>query len=351
MTSNIMTRVHGLGIVLVLVLLIVAFSIMSPNFLDANNLFNILRQVTTLGIVAVGFAFVLLTGGIDLSVGYQVSLYVVVCGMLMSQFDVPWPLAIVLVLVLGLGIGLINGLIITFTGVAPLIVTLSMMTILNGVSYLLSKGLPISGFPREFSVLGQGSLGVIPISVIVLALVWGIGYFIANKTSTGRYFYAIGNNVEAARLSGVNTRRTLLFVYAVCGLFTAIGAVLLLSRLNSAQSATGAGFEFSVLTACVLGGVSVMGGRGSLFGAFIGVLIVGVLDNGLVLLNVSEYVQLVIKGVILLTAVIYDAMSKNSGGRRKQIGGVSIGGGKGDQHDKTGEQNAVPAGTGPAATA
>ncbi|MBO1901057.1 ABC transporter permease [Leucobacter weissii] len=326
MTAKLMPRIHGLGIVLVLVLLIAGFSILSPNFLDANNLFNILRQVTTLGIVAVGFAFVLLTGGIDLSVGYQISLYVVVCGILMSQFEVPWPLAIVLVLVLGVIIGLINGLIITLTGVAPLIVTLSMMTILNGVSYLLSKGLPISGFPSGFSVLGQGAVVGIPISVIVLVVIWAIGYFIANKTYIGRYFYAIGNNIEAARLSGVNTRRTLLFVYAVCGLFTAVGAVLLLSRLNSAQSATGAGFEFSVLTACVLGGVSVMGGRGSLFGAFIGVLIVGVLDNGLVLLNVSEYVQLVIKGLILLTAVIYDAMSKNAKGRGRQIGGVSLGG-------------------------
>lgn len=316
-------RVHGLGIVLVLVLLIAAFSFLSPNFLDANNLFNILRQVTTLGIVAVGFSFVLLTGGIDLSVGYQISLYVVICGLLMAEYELPWPLAITIVLVLGIGIGLINGLIITLTGVAPLIVTLSMMTILNGVSYLISKGLPISGFPSEFTVLGQGAVIGIPVSVIVLLIVWAVGYFIANKTSTGRYFYAIGNNIEASRLSGVNTRRTLLFVYAICGFFTAIGAVLLLSRLNSAQSATGAGFEFSVLTACVLGGISVMGGRGSLFGAFIGVLIVGVLDNGLVLLNVSEYVQLVIKGAILLTAVIYDAMSKNPG-RPKQIGGMSI---------------------------
>ena len=324
MTAKYLPRIQGLGIVLVLLLLIAGFSIMSPNFLDPNNLFNILRQITTLGIVAVGFAFVLLTGGIDLSVGYQVSLYVVVCGILMSQFAVPWPLAIVLVLVLGVGIGLINGLIITLTGVAPLIVTLSMMTILNGVSYLLSKGLPISGFPSDFSFLGQGAVVGIPVSVIVLAIIWAIGYFIANKTYIGRYFYAIGNNIEAARLSGVNTRRTLLFVYAVCGLFTAVGAILLLSRLNSAQSATGAGFEFSVLTACVLGGVSVMGGRGSLFGAFIGVLIVGVLDNGLVLMNVSEYWQLVIKGLILLTAVIYDAMSKSSSGRKKQIGGVSI---------------------------
>ncbi|WP_205879309.1 ABC transporter permease [Leucobacter triazinivorans] len=328
MTSKLMPRVQGLGIVLVLVLLIIGFSLLSPNFLDANNLFNILRQVTTLGIVAVGFAFVLLTGGIDLSVGYQISLYVVVCGILMSQFDLPWPLAIVLVLVLGVIIGLINGLIITLTGVAPLIVTLSMMTILNGVSYLLSKGLPISGFPSEFSVLGQGAVVGIPVSVIVLAVVWAIGYFIANKTYIGRYFYAIGNNIEAARLSGVNTRRTLLFVYAICGLFTAVGAILLLSRLNSAQSATGAGFEFSVLTACVLGGVSVMGGRGTMFGAFVGVLIVGVLDNGLVLLNVSEYVQLVIKGAILLVAVIYDAMSKNPRGRTRQIGGMTLGGRK-----------------------
>lgn len=324
MIAKLIPRVQELAIVIVLILLIIGFSILSPHFLDANNIFNILRQVTTLGIVAVGFAFVLITGGIDLSVGYQISLYVVVCGMLMTQADLPWPLAVALVLVLGTIIGLINGLIITLTGVAPLIVTLSMMTILNGVSYLLSKGLPISGFPSGFSVLGQGSVIGIPVSLFILIAVWALGLFIIGKTYIGRYFYAIGNNVEAARLSGVNTRRTLLFVYSICGLFTAIGAVLLLSRLNSAQSATGAGFEFSVLTACVLGGVSVMGGRGTLFGAFVGVLIVGVLDNGLVLMNVSEYVQLVIKGVILLVAVVYDATSKRSNGKAKQIGGVSF---------------------------
>lgn len=325
MTAKLMPRIQELGIVVVLILLIIVFSILSPNFMDVNNLFNILRQVTTLGIVAVGFAFVLITGGIDLSVGYQISLYVVVCGMMMSQFGLPWPVAVVLVLVLGVLVGLINGVIITFTGVAPLIVTLSMMTILNGVSYLLSKGLPISGFPSDFSILGQGAIFGIPVSLFILLAVWGVGLFIIGKTYIGRYLYAIGNNVEAARLSGVNTRRTLLFVYAICGLFTAVGAVLLLSRLNSAQSATGAGFEFSVLTACVLGGVSVMGGRGTLWGAFVGVLIVGVLDNGLVLLNVSEYIQLVIKGVILLVAVIYDATSKSTKGRTRQIGGMSLG--------------------------
>ena len=324
MIAKLVPRTKDFGIVLVLIVLVIAFSIMSPNFLDSNNLFNIARQITTLGICAVGFAFVLITGGIDLSVGYQISLNVVVCGILMSQFDVPWYFAVAAVLVLGTSIGILNGIIITLTGVAPLIVTLSMMTILNGASYILSKGLPIFGFPSEFSVLGQGSIGGVPVSLIFLVIIWAIGIVILNKTYIGRYFYAIGNNVEAARLSGVNTKRTIIFVYALCGFFTAIGAVLLLSRLNSAQSATGAGFEFSVLTACVLGGVSVMGGRGSLFGAFVGVLIVGVLDNGLVLLNVSEYVQLVIKGTILLIAVIYDAKSKSSAGRRKQIGGVPL---------------------------
>jgi len=324
MKLTFMPRLKDLGIVLVLIALVVAFSLMTPNFLDPNNIFNITRQVATLGIVAVGFSFVLITGGIDLSVGYQISLNVVVTGILMAKVGLPWYVAVLAALVLGTLIGIVNGLIITYTGVAPLIVTLSMMMILNGVSYLVSKGLPIFGFPAEFSLIGQGALYGIPISLLILIVVWAVGIFILNKTSVGRYFYAIGNNAEAARLSGVNTRRTIILVYALSGLFTAIGAVLLLSRLNSAQSATGAGFEFSVLTACVLGGISVMGGRGSLFGAFVGVMIVGVLDNGLVLMNVSEYVQLVIKGVILMTAVIYDAMSKNSKGRTKQIGGVPL---------------------------
>lgn len=324
MKSALMPRLKELGIVAVLIVLVIAFSVMSPNFLDPTNILNIARQIATLGIVAVGFSFVLITGGIDLSVGYQISLNVVVTGMLMAEFGVPWPIAVILGLVLGTVVGLVNGIIITFTGVAPLIVTLSMMMILNGLSYLISKGLPIFGFPADFSLLGQGAILGIPVSVYVLVVIWAVGLFILNKTYVGRYFYAIGNNVEAARLSGVNTRRTIILVYGLCGFFTAVGAVLLLSRLNSAQSATGAGFEFSVLTACVLGGISVMGGRGSLFGAFVGVLIVGVLDNGLVLMNVSEYFQLVIKGCILLAAVIYDAVSKNSHGRRKHIGGVPL---------------------------
>jgi ribose transport system permease protein len=324
MIDRIVPRLKEFGIFFVLIALIILFSVLSPNFLEIGNLFNISKQIATLGICAVGFTFVLITGGIDLSLGYQISLNVVVCGILMTDVGLPWYVSILLVLGLGTLIGLINGVIITVTGVSPLIVTLAMMTILNGASYLLSKGLPIFGFPSEFSVLGQGSVAGIPVALLILIAAWAIGLFVLNKTYFGRYLYAIGNNVEAARLSGVNTKRTLIWVYALAGLFTAIGAVLVLSRLNSAQSATGAGFEFSVLTACVLGGVSVMGGRGTLFGAFVGVLIVGVLDNGLVLLNVSEYIQLVIKGVILLVAVIYDSTSKASKGKVKQIGGIKL---------------------------
>lgn len=326
MTSKFTPKVKDLGLIMVLILLIVTFSILSPNFLDLNNVYNITRQVATLGICAVGFTFILLTGGIDLSIGYQISVNVVVCGLLMSSYDLPWPIAILAVLLLGTVMGLVNGLIITITGVSPLIITLAMMTVLNGVSYLISGGLPIFGFPSGFSFIGQGTLAGVPVALLILLVIGAVGFFILNKTYLGRYFYAIGNNREAARLSGVNTPRILILVYAMSGFFTAIGAIVLLSRLNSAQSATGAGFEFMVITACVLGGVSVMGGRGTLFGAFLGVAIIGVLNNGLVLLNVNEYVQLVITGAILVVAVSYDALSKSSTGRVRQIGGMLLSG-------------------------
>lgn len=314
-----------IGIFMVLLALIVLFSILTPKFAQINNVFNITKQIATLGICSVGFTFVLITGGIDLSLGYQISLINVVCATIMTSLGVPWVLAILISVALGVGIGFFNGFIITKTGVAPLIVTLSMMTILNGISYLISEGLPIFGFPTDFAFLGQGSLGPVPVSLIFLVAILAVGVFILNKTCYGRYFYAIGSNEEAAKLSGVNTNKVRILVYALCGFFTSIGAILLLSRLNSAQSANGAGFEFNVLTACVLGGVSSNGGKGSIAGAIIGVLIVGILDNGLVLLNVSEYVQLVIKGSILLVAVISDTMSRTKSERIKRIKSIDAG--------------------------
>ena len=323
MKSKKLFKSKELGVFLVLVAMFLVFSILSPQFLQVKNVFNITKQIATLGICSVGFTFVLITGGIDLSLGYQISLVNIICAYLMTKMGVNWVIAILISILIGTLIGLINGLIITKTGVAPLIVTLSMMTILNGLSYLISKGLPMFGFPKRFSFLGQGSILGIPVSLIFLIVIIGIGVFILNKTFYGRYFYAIGSNEEATKLSGVNTGKVRILVYSLCGFFTSIGAVLMLSRLNSAQSATGAGFEFDVLTACVLGGVSNSGGKGTMLGAFIGVLIVGVLDNGLLLMNVSEYIKLVIKGVILLTAVVYDTMSRTNSERIKRIKAIN----------------------------
>lgn len=313
-----------LGIFIALVAICIVFSILSPQFLKLKNIFNILKQTATVAICAVGFTFVLITGGIDLSLGYQVSLDIVICAYMMKNWSVPWPLAICITLLFGLIIGSLNGLIIIKTHVAPLIVTLSMQIILKGVSFMITKGLAIFGFDKPFLKLGQGTLvGGFPVSLVFVILILLVGMFILNKTILGRYFYAIGNNREAAKLSGVNTELCEMLAYSFCGLFTSLGAVLLLSRMNSAQSATGDGYEFDALTGCVLGGVSSSGGTGTIIGAFIGCVIVGVLDNGLLLLNVNEYLQQVIKGFVLLAAVVYDTMSHERGERVKRIKAIN----------------------------
>lgn len=312
------------AVFMVLMALIVFFSIMSPQFMQAKNFFNIAKQIATVGICSVGFSFVLITGGIDLSVGYQISLDIVVTAVLMNSFGLNWGLACIIGMVLGTAIGLINGLIIVETHVAPLIVTLSMMTILKGISYLITNGLSIFKFDETFVKLGQGTIGgVVPISLLFLLAIILVGVFILNKTIYGRYFYAIGNNVEAAKLSGVNVKRIQLMAYGLCGFFTSIGAILMLARLNSAQSSTGDGYEFNCLTACVVGGVSSNGGKGTVLGAIIGCLIVGVLENGLAIMNVNEYIQEVIKGLVLLLAVVYDTMSLMKNEKVKKIKAIN----------------------------
>lgn len=309
---------------MVLIALIVFFSIVSPQFMQARNFFNIAKQIATVGICSVGFSFVLITGGIDLSVGYQISLDIVVTAVLMNTFGLNWGLACIIGMLLGTGIGLLNGFIIVQTGVAPLIVTLSMMTILKGVSFLITGGLAIFKFDEAFVKIGQGTIaGFVPISLLFLVAIIVIGVFILNKTVYGRYFYAIGNNVEAAKLSGVNVKKIQLMAYGLCGFFTSIGALLLLARLNSAQSSTGDGYEFDCLTACVVGGVSSNGGKGTVLGAIIGCLIVGVLDNGLAIMNINEYVQEVIKGLVLLCAVVYDTMSIAKNEKVKKIKAIN----------------------------
>ena len=307
------------GITVVLVVLIIFFSFTAPSFLEFSNFMNIARQIAMMGIVCVGFTFVLITGGIDLSVGYQISVVNVVCALLMVQSGVNPVLASLAGIAVATFIGLLNGLIITKSSVAPMVITLAMQIVLDGVSYLLSGGLPIFGFPKSFAMVGQGNIGVIPISLVIMLLCVGVGIFILKKTYFGRYFYAVGSNEEAAKLSGVNTRRIKMLVYTLCGFFTGIAGVIMLSRINSGQSATGAGFEMDVLTAAVLGGVSITGGKGNMLSAFIGVLIVGILNNGLVLMNVNEYVQLVVRGLVLMAAVIFDAAQDKKNAMKKSV--------------------------------
>lgn len=296
------------GIYIVLLVLMVFFSIASENFLDSHNLLNVARQVSMMGIAAVGFAFVLLLGGIDLSIGSLITLVNISTAWLMVNAGWHPVAAVAFALLLSAGVGFFNGWIISNLQMPPIIVTLAMMIIIEGVAYLICGGLPIYGFAKSFSAIGQGYVGPIPIPVIIMIVVMALGMVILRKTYFGRYFYAVGGNEEAAELSGINVKRVKYLVYTLSGFFAGIAGIVMLSRTNSGQVIAGKGFEFLVLTACVLGGVSVSGGSGKISNVLGGVLVLGVLSNGLVLLDVDDYVQKVIRGSVLLIAVALDCL-------------------------------------------
>ena len=311
------------GVLMVLLLMLIVFSIFAPNFTRVRNLLNVSRQINTLGICAVGMTLLLIAGSIDLSLGYQLSLINVFCAYMMVKNGMSMYLAVALCLLLGIVIGLANGIIIVKSGVHPMIITLGTSQILHGVSFLFSNGIPIYGFPEGFNVMGQGSIGIIPISLIVMAIIMVLGHFILTMLPFGRYLYAVGSNEEAAKLAGVNTGKVRIIAHTLSAFLASIAAVLLLSRTNSGLSTNGAGFEFNVITACVLGGVSNLGGRGTIYQAVFGVLIMGFLENGMLLMNINEYWQLVVKGVLLLIAVIYDASISRSAERVKKLKAIN----------------------------
>lgn len=299
------------GIFLVLIVLFTYFALSSKAFFTFGNLINVTRQISMLGIASVGMAFVLLLGGIDLSIGSVVTIVNIGVAWLIVKAGVHPVLACFIALLGSASIGFLNGFIIAKVKMPPLIVTLSSMIMIEGFAYMICKGVPIFGFPKEFAYIGQGYIGPIPFPVFVLIFVLLIGAFILNKTYFGRYFYAVGGNEDASKLSGINVDRVKYMVYALSGLFAGIAGIVMLSRTNSGQVTAGKGFEFDVLTAVVLGGVSVNGGSGRISNVVAGVLIIGVLSNGLVLLNVSAYVQMVIKGAVLMSAVGFDCYQKN----------------------------------------
>jgi len=296
---------------MILIFLVVLFSIMSPNFMTFNNIRLLIRQVSFVAISAVGLMFVMIGGGIDLSIGSQIILTNIVLSIMMVDWHVPLLIAIPLTLVLGTILGIINGILCIKLKIHPLIITLGTASIYKGVGYIIASSRNIMGFPDIFRFFGQGYIGPMPVPIIIMIIVALIGNFILVRTYFGRYTFAMGGNEEAARLAGVNTNRMKVTLFAICGFISAITSVLLLSRVFAGQVSTGAGIEFDCLTAALLGGVSFKGGEGTIFGLITGVLIIGVLNNAMQLASFPDFSQTVVKGVVLLAAVGFDTYQKN----------------------------------------
>jgi ribose/xylose/arabinose/galactoside ABC-type transport system permease subunit len=307
---KIFQKIQTLGIYIALIVLLILFSFTNKAFLTPANFINILRQSSSLGIMAIGMTFVMLSGGVDLSVGTQVSIIGICTAYFMINMHINPVLSALAGFTTGILIGLVNGIIITKTKIPPMIATLGMMQIIRGISYSISSGLPIFGFPKSFAFIGQGSIGIIPFPIILLIICTVIGAFILNKTVFGRELYAIGSNAEATRLSGINVKRGTLLAYICCSIFTGIAAIITLSRINAGQPISGIGQEMNVLTSITLGGVSFTGGEGKISGVIAGVLILGVLSNGMVMAGLGEYVQLILKGLVLLFALWLDGLKE-----------------------------------------
>nr|WP_249023526.1 ribose ABC transporter permease [Planococcus plakortidis] len=290
-----------------LILIIAIITAINPSFLSMSNILNVLRQVSINALIAFGMTFVILTGGIDLSVGSILALTgAVTAGMMASGIDPI--LAMLLGLFLGAVLGAINGVIIAKGKVAPFIATLATMTIYRGLTLVYTEGRPISGLgdSMAFQMLGKGYFLGIPVPVVTMLISFGILYFILKKTTFGRRVYAVGGNEEASVLSGINADRIKIYVYSLVGALAALASLILTSRLNSAQPTAGQMFELDAIAAVVLGGTSLTGGRGWIVGTLIGALIIGVLNNGLNLIGVSSFFQQVVKGAVILLAVLLD---------------------------------------------
>lgn len=283
----------------------------SDKFLEYDNLINIVRQVSINGILAVGMTFVILTSGIDLSVGSVMAISSTVIAGAMVNLGLPSVVAVLLGILVGAICGLINGTLVAYAKMPPIIVTLAMMEIPRGLALLYTGGYPLSGLPTKFSFLGRGYLlNVIPMPVVIMIIIYLIAYIILNHLPMGRYIYAIGGNEEAVRLSGVKVKKYKIIAYLISGLTAAVTGVVLTSRLMSGQPMAGVGFELDAIAAVVLGGTDIAGGRGNILGTFLGVLIMGVLSNGLNLMGVSPYVQRVLKGLIILLAIYFSSKKK-----------------------------------------
>lgn len=292
------------GVLIALVILMVISTIASPKFLSFSNMMMILRTISTTALCAFGMTFVVLTGGIDLSVGSFMSLAGCLTTVLIAQTGIPSWLAITLSLFVGILFGATNGLIITKMNMPPFIVTLATMNIMRGISYTLTEGKPVSvQSDFLFEQIGSGYVGPVPIAAFYVTVAFALFWMLLNRARFGRHIYAVGGSITAARFSGIKTDRTVFFAYVISGVLSAFGGIILSSRLNSGQPTLGQGAELDAIASCIVGGASLSGGTGTLMGTLIGALIMGIISNILNLIGINSFIQLVIKGIIIILFV------------------------------------------------
>lgn len=296
---------QAMGILPVLVLIVVVFSFIAPNFMTEANIMNITRQASINIVLAAGMTFVILTGGIDLSVGSILGVTAVLA-LVSSLNPAIAHFAVPIALLAGLGMGVFNGLLVAYAGLPPFIVTLGTYTALRGFAYLAADGTTVINSNIAFAWIGNGYLGSVPWLVIIAFAVIAVCWFILRRTTLGTHIYAVGGNLQAARLTGVKVSFVLIFVYAASGLLSGLGGVMSASRLYSANGNLGVGYELDAIAAVILGGTSFVGGIGTITGTLVGALIIATLNNGMTLMGVSYFWQLVIKGAVIIVAVLID---------------------------------------------
>ena len=308
---------ENLGIIVAFLVLCVFLSVFpktSGSFFTRQNIFNVLRQISTNLFLACGMTMVIILGGIDLSVGSIIALSGCISAGCVARYNLPLPIALLMGLLVGLLVGMFNGAVISKTTIPAFIVTLATMNIAKGLAYVYTGGSPVRVVTKEWQFLGAGYVGIFPTPVVILVIVLIITAIIMNKTKMGRHMYAVGGNQQAAEFSGIKVEKVKFFVHAFSGLMAGLAGIVLASRMYSGQPTAGDGAEMDAIAAVVVGGTSMAGGSGKIGGTIIGGLIIGVLNNGLNLLNVNSFWQYVVKGAVLLIAVVFDVLSNRKNG-------------------------------------
>jgi ribose transport system permease protein len=301
-------RAKEMGVILSLAVLMIALGFLAQNFITQDNIFSVLRAVSFEGITAIGMLIVMLTGGLDLSVASNMAYTGILASIFMTS-GIPTIISIILSLIGSACVGLVNGFLINKVKLGAIIVTLGMLSVVRGLAYIITKGMPIVDLPLNFTYLGQGLIGgLVPVPIIFFFLIAAIFHFVLKYTVLGYHFFSVGGNETASRYSGINIEKVRYFSYLICSVLAGIGGLLLIARLGVAQPSIAAGYELSIIAAVIIGGASLQGGEGSVLGSVIGVLIIGVIRNGLVLMNIGGFYIQFANGMMILAAVVINRL-------------------------------------------